>query len=317
MDLSRDAISKVKTLILAGGGFKCMAMLGALSFYQKNLKNVKRIAGTSMGSILGVMWGLGMKPRTIFEEVRSIDTPFVGPSGILKLQETYGLFDIHRSLEPFLKIIRKRVSTLRSRSSGERDTTSRKEALTFEEFFDLTGKDIRVCVSNLSESRVEYWGRGCGFTIEEALIASCSVPLIYTKTKIKGSLYVDGGLFDNLPIKAFFGDSNSRESEMSREEQSKTLAIFFTDPHSRENPDSSLVSYVSKIMTAGMETRLVSIFREYPYVLRLPLRIGNRFFLPQGITSEMRLKLYSYGHEDARNSNVITSGTLTFGSSPT
>lgn len=296
-----------------------MAMLGALSFYQKNLKNVKRIAGTSMGSILGVMWGLGMKPRTIFEEVRSIDTPFVGPSGILKLQETYGLFDIRQSLEPFLKIIRKRVARKRAILLNKKEgilgggrehqrksmTKVVREPLTFEEFFDLTGKEIKICVSNLSDSKVEYWGKGCGLSIEEAIIASCSVPLIYTKTKINGNLYVDGGLFDNLPLRAFFND------ETSQEEQSKTLAIFFTDPHSREDPDSSFVSYVSKIMTAGVEMRLISIFREYPYVLRLPLRVGNRFFLPQGITSEMRLKLYSYGHEDARNSNVMVSGSTT------
>ena len=59
--------------------------------------------------------------------------------------------------------------------------------------------DIPLIISttNLNKGKVEYHSKGDLIT---HVMASASIPVLFTPVELNGDLHVDGGLFDNLPV---------------------------------------------------------------------------------------------------------------------
>ena len=53
-------------------------------------------------------------------------------------------------------------------------------------------------MTNINKGKIEYHTNG---DLAKNVIASSSIPLLFTPMEIDGELYVDGGLIDNLPAK--------------------------------------------------------------------------------------------------------------------
>ena len=60
-------------LALSGGGALGLAEIGVIKWMEENQIPVDRIAGTSMGSIIGSMYASGMSPTEIQEFAEKID----------------------------------------------------------------------------------------------------------------------------------------------------------------------------------------------------------------------------------------------------
>ena len=54
-----------------------------------------------------------------------------------------------------------------------------------------------VCATNLNKGHSEYFTSG---NIADVVIASASIPIIFKPIVINGETFVDGGVFDNLPV---------------------------------------------------------------------------------------------------------------------
>ena len=54
-----------------------------------------------------------------------------------------------------------------------------------------------VVATDLKKGKIKYFKKG---ELWRTLIASCSIPVVFSPVKIKGTAYVDGGLLNNLPI---------------------------------------------------------------------------------------------------------------------
>ena len=73
-------------------------------------------------------------------------------------------------------------------------------------FKDLKKKLI-VSVFNISYSKTEYLSVDTHpeMHVIDAVIASMSIPFIFTSKKINSSYYIDGGLFERIPLGPFLG----------------------------------------------------------------------------------------------------------------
>src|SRR5208337_3302378 len=60
-------------LALSGGGALGLAEIGVLQWMEQNHIPVDRVAGTSMGSIIGAMYATGMSPDEIREFAEKVD----------------------------------------------------------------------------------------------------------------------------------------------------------------------------------------------------------------------------------------------------
>ncbi len=153
---------------LSGGGARATAHLGVLQALNENGIFPNRVSGASAGSIIGSLYCLGNTPLQILELSRE---------------------------QSFLKIFR-----IGFFNKGMTELTYLKSFL--EEHFPTNSFDelkipLHISVSNINSGDFEIISNG---EIIKPLLASCALPLIFKAIKMNGSLYVDGGLLNNLPV---------------------------------------------------------------------------------------------------------------------
>ncbi len=154
---------------LSGGGAKGIAHVGIIkALEQFNLKP-EVISGVSAGAIVGALYADGKTPDDIlsfFKEARVFKYVNISIS-------RFGLV----SSERFEKILNSHIS-----------------AKTFEELkIPLT-----VNATELTEGKNIFFNSG---PLIEKILASASVPIFINPRIIDNKIYVDGGIFNNMPCK--------------------------------------------------------------------------------------------------------------------
>jgi len=155
-------------IALSGGGVRGIAHLGVLKALHENKIYPEIISGTSAGALAGIFYADGYTPDEAFEIFN--DTNLFKFTQISLPRK--GLL----SIEKISKILKKHIKAKR--------------------FEDLK-KPLYVSASNLNEGKVEYFHSG---EIVEKVIASASIPVVFKPVIMNNTTYVDGGIFDNLPI---------------------------------------------------------------------------------------------------------------------
>lgn len=126
------------------------------------------ISGVSAGAIAGVFLASGRTPREAFE--------------VLKKEKIFNNTRVRWPdsgffrLSGFQRVLEENIET-----------------------DDL--KDLEIpfyaTISNLNKGRVEYPTDG---PLHDIVLASSSIPVLFAPVNLGDDLYVDGGLFDNLPV---------------------------------------------------------------------------------------------------------------------
>jgi NTE family protein len=159
-------------LVLSGGGARGICHLGVLKALNEFGVTFDYIAGTSAGAIVGCMYSYGYPPDDVLRIIR--ETSFFRS---LKLAWTWtGLLSFDGLKELLMRYIP-------------------------ENSFDCLKIPVTLAVTELQKGRVEYVSQG---ELMTALQASCSVPAVFAPVQYRGGVYVDGGLLDNLPVKAIY-----------------------------------------------------------------------------------------------------------------
>jgi NTE family protein len=112
-------------------------------------------------------------------------------------EETLAFFD---DTNPF------RVSRLALRKPGFFDSEKILEDLRRwfpDDSFEALGRRLFVAVTDLIAGRLEIFSSG---PLIWPLLASSSVPLVFTPTPQSGKLFVDGGVLDNFPVEPLIGE---------------------------------------------------------------------------------------------------------------
>lgn len=152
---------------LSGGGIKGLCHAGALKALEEANIRPDLISGVSAGAIVGALYADGYTPEEIAEFFRNITFRDMTK---IKLTEG-GLFRID-DFENFLsKMLR----------------TTRIEDLSI---------PMKIVATDLDKGKCVTFTRG---DLVERVIASCTVPVLFTPKKIGDCHYVDGGVIKNLP----------------------------------------------------------------------------------------------------------------------
>jgi NTE family protein len=155
-------------IALSGGGAKGFAHLGVLQVLNEKGLYPEVIAGTSAGAFAGVLYADGHTPKEILTFFRKKVfwefAEFTIPHG--------GFFKSDR-LRSFLK--------------------KHLRAKTFE---DLK-VPLHAVTTDIEHGESKVFSSG---PLIPAVIASCSVPVIFRPVEINQRYYVDGGLFKNFPV---------------------------------------------------------------------------------------------------------------------
>ncbi len=156
-------------LVLSGGGHRGVAHAGALAAMEERGIEPDVISGVSAGAIVGAMYAANYSPRDI--------------------------------LELFQKIKLFSVANFARRKAGFVDSEAfHKILLDYfpENSFESLSKELHVTAADLLTGATKVFSKG---PLIPAILASSAVPGVFTPVEINGSLYTDGGIMDNFPIK--------------------------------------------------------------------------------------------------------------------
>lgn len=155
-------------LVLSGGGTRGFAHLGAIAALNEHGITPDIISGTSAGSIAGVFIAAGYSPADVLQifkkgwalQYTQLQIPI---DGLLKLSGLKNIIKKH--------IEAKQIEDLKI--------------------------PFYATISNLNSGKVEYKNKG---QLDTIVLASSSIPVLFSPVEMNGNLYVDGGLMDNIPI---------------------------------------------------------------------------------------------------------------------
>lgn len=156
-------------LVLSGGGARGVAHIGVIKALEEMGLQFSMISGTSAGSIVGALYASGYAPMEILKIIKKVS---IRKSVSIAWAWT-GLLTMG-GLESFLK-----------KYLPDNDFAKLKKPLT------VTATEIRT-------GEIRRFDEG---PLVPAVMASCSIPAVFDPYQLNGSLYVDGGLLDNLPVK--------------------------------------------------------------------------------------------------------------------
>jgi NTE family protein len=155
-------------IALSGGGVKGFAHLGVLKALEEKGIEADVLAGVSAGAIVGSFIAAGKKPLEVMELINESD-----------------FFDFAK-----LSLPDRGIFTL------DNMTENLEKSLGIKSFEELK-IPFYVGAANLERARMEYFDKG---DLIKIIQASSSIPVLFSPVEINGELYVDGGLFENLPV---------------------------------------------------------------------------------------------------------------------
>jgi NTE family protein len=168
--MSKEDTKKKKKIgvALSGGGTRGVAHLGALKALEEADLKPEVVAGVSAGAIAGGLYASGLDPETILDIF--IDAKLTNQAkfslphkGLLSLGGMENLLKKH--------LEEKKIEDFPTK------------------FF--------AGATNLNKAEMRYFDKG---EAVPRIIASASIPILFSPKEIEDDLYVDGGVMNNLPV---------------------------------------------------------------------------------------------------------------------
>jgi predicted acylesterase/phospholipase RssA len=231
-DIINLGILMYSNLVLSGGALRAVALLGAIKYLEELnlLKNIKQFVGTSAGSIISFLLIIGYKSNEIvklFENNVDYITQFnIDIDNLSNILDDYGMDDCSRNKEKLQDFLYKKINS---------------KTITFLELTKKFGVNFVVTGTNLTKRQTDYFNvdNYPNMNVIDALIISSCIPLIYKPITFNDCLYVDGGIYDNFPLKYF--KNNSTE----------TLGIYVQTYYSNEN--ENFFNYFTNMISSVMD----------------------------------------------------------------
>lgn len=319
-----------KNLVLEGGGVRGLAYAGVFSVLEEKgiLPQIERVAGSSAGSIAGMLVSIGYTADEI--DSLMIELPVQkfndGKGGVWgKYRRFKKDFGIYKG-EVFEKWLQQLVAY-----------KTHKPLLTFEQLHQLhlqnnLYKDFYCTGTNLSKQQLEIFSytHTPGMPIALAVRISSTVPLYFEPVALDNQLqkikkadsisfvnyYVDGGMLSNYPISMFDTSEDGIENPLLSNKvkfNTQTIGIKLERPQqidSLNNNNAKIPAYdinkLSEYLAAFSNLLMETLNRKYP---KLENEKGRTIYVSHGdISSRVKrtnqqdkLLLYENGVAAANN----------------
>lgn len=129
---------------------------------------ISMVSGTSAGAIIGALYCRGFSPKSI-----------------LNILESINYLNVFRPAFNWKALLNLEIAE-----------NALKDYFPEDDFSSLEIPFV-LATTDFNNGKIKYFKRG---QLIKPLIASCSIPVIFTPVNINGHFYADGGILDNLPI---------------------------------------------------------------------------------------------------------------------
>ena len=189
-------------LVLSGGGARGFAHIGVLKLLEENNIPIDYIVGTSMGSIIGGLYAIGLTPEEIEIGVQGIawdkvfsDFANRDYKSYRRKQDDYEFFSMHR-----IGINNDGIQISPGLIEGQQVELAL-DRLAYPGFhihdYDQLRIPFRAVATNIENGEPFIIKTG---NLARAMRASMSIPGALPPITIDGTLLVDGGIANNVPI---------------------------------------------------------------------------------------------------------------------
>ena len=220
----------IEHIVISGGGLTLFTYYGILKKSAENdiwnINNIKTIYGTSAGAILGVLLCLKYDWDIInnyiinrpWEKVFNIDIYL-----LFDIFQRKGLFDLSVITEVFKPLFLGKDIDLN---------------ITFQEFFHVTKIELHLFITDLNEFEtidVSYKTHP-DWKVIDIVYSSAAVPVIFAPHIMEDKCLIDGGIFNNCPIKPCIDNGANSEN---------ILSIYYNENnHSKIDNEGTLLDYI-------------------------------------------------------------------------
>jgi predicted acylesterase/phospholipase RssA len=274
-------MKKYNTLILSGGGIKGFGMLGTLqSLYHNNkLNGIKKIIGTSIGSVIGYLLILGIQPTDIviqciqknyFQKLKKFNlVNGIRGKGFLE-------FDIFETM-------------LRDFSSSKLKTDT---LPTFKELYEYNDIDFKVITFNYTKNREEILSKETtpDLSILEGTRMSSNIPFIFSHYNYKDSYYFDGFITSNFALHLI---------DMKEDITLGICSIRNQWKEDKENKSWKIIWNLFILPFFNIETIRNKPYIEYVDIINLSF--DELSFLDFHISNKQMLDMYSIGYTQSKS----------------
>ena len=168
---------KTVSLVLGSGGARGHAHIGVIKAIEERGLEIRNIAGTSMGSVIGGIYAAG-----------ELDT-YIEWAQRLEKKDVVKLLDLSFSTVSIFK--------------GERIFKVLKDLIGDRDIEDLD-RGFTAVAAAIEEQREVWLNKGSLF---QAIRASTAVPGVFSPVKVAGRMLVDGGIVNPIPIAPTLSDA--------------------------------------------------------------------------------------------------------------
>jgi NTE family protein len=188
-------------LALSGGAALGLTEIGVIQWMEENHIPVDRIAGTSMGSIIGAMYAVGMSPNEIQDFAEKIDW-----NQAFRAEPTYPALSYRRKQDRRSYQIEAPLG-LKHGLSGPNGFNPGQEVgllldrIAFREYriknFDDLPIPFRCVATDMLSGDPVILQDG---PLAQAIRASMAIPGVFTPVEVNGRVLADGGMVENIPV---------------------------------------------------------------------------------------------------------------------
>lgn len=295
----------INRLILSGGGVKGIAYIGAFKYIDELRKmrsleensldfdehtctipkfDINEICCVSIGSIVSLLYILGYTYDEFFEEIIDKDLHSLKDFKIRNFINKYGLDSG--------KMITNWIETLMLKKGYSKD-------LTLKDIWTRFNINFRVVVSNLNKYKIEIFDykTNPNLKVIKAIRMSISIPLIFSVERYQDTVYIDGGLINNYPIKIYNDD------ELDTLLGLKIVSRGEFESHDVSETIKTFDSYLFHLMSCFMvqkekETTLSYKYREHTICIEAQAVTQAVNF---SLTEDDRTSLIEIGYKAAKN----------------
>ena len=294
----------IENIVISGGGPHGIQFLGSLRHLNEigfwNIKDIKRIYGTSFGSILGVLLCLNHDWDTIYTYI--IDRPWKDAFHITAKQifEAYskkGLYD-----KSFMEIIFKPLFYAK-------DLTM---TITMKELYEFSNIELHIYTLELNSYSVVdlSWKTYPDLSVIDALTMSSALPSFISPVCTETECFIDGGLLNNYPL-------NNCVSDVGEDKLDTILGFRFLYESDEINPNiintsSNLLEFAFAVFYNSMRFIANSVKRDIviPHEIKCKTSgISVQIIQNAMNSSEIRAQMLEDGKTIAEDFIRLYSGT--------
>lgn len=261
------------TIVLGGGGMRCIATLGALQYlYDNNMCMPRKCIGTSAGAMICFLVAVGFTPVEIMVQLCKRDVlESLLPLNFVSLVTGRGAIPYGRLEQSLEAMVREKCEP----------------GITLEALYREKGRELVCTTFNLTDNRCEYlsWKTHPALPCLTAVRMSAALPILFDDCVVDGKTYIDGGVADNFPIV---------QCELETDRVFGCVLFTQYSALSAQNRLLALLRVVLSVSCNFYIERLLVTYEQRCALLRISIQDAD--VIEFGTSHPSKLELFSHGY---------------------